>query len=86
MVNGVQIKNWEAIVSKLAEITSKMPYMPYMGWDIALTEDGFRIIEINSNTDLDLLQRHRALLKDEKTKIFYDQYKDRKPENYFYKK
>jgi len=85
-VEGVKIENWETIVSKLMEIVGKMPFLPYMGFDIAPTEDGFRIIEINSNPELDLLQRHRPLLTDERTVNFYNQFMDRIPENYFYKR
>jgi hypothetical protein len=67
-------------------IASSMPFMPYMGWDIAITEDSIKVIEINSNPDVELFQVHQPLLNDQKIKNFFDQYKDLKPEKYFYQK
>ncbi len=85
-VSGIKIDNWEAKISKLVEIATSMPHMKYMGWDIALTEDAFKVLEINSNPDIDLFQVHRPLLIDNKVRNFFDKFKDQKPVGYFYRK
>lgn len=41
-----------------------MPFLKYVGWDIAITDDGFKIIEANSLTSLGVLQRQGGYLDD----------------------
>lgn len=86
IINGVKISNWETILSKIIEIATNMPYLKYMGWDIAVTEDAFKIIEINSNPGLIIFQVHRPLLTDPKIKEFFDQYKNNDISERYYEK
>jgi hypothetical protein len=48
-----------------------LPYIPYIGWDIIVQEEGFKIIEGNNHPGLDTLQAHRPLLKDPRVRKFY---------------
>lgn len=44
---GMQIPNWNKILTTLKE-TGKIPTnVRYIGWDIAVTEDGCKVIEAN---------------------------------------
>lgn len=43
----------------------------YVGWDIIVTDDGYKIIEGNNYSDVNLLQIHRPLLADPRVRRFY---------------
>jgi len=70
-IEGVRIPRWEAICKALLGTVRSVPFLTYVGWDVAVTEDGFFVIEGNKNTDTDLLQVHGGLLKDPKVRRFY---------------
>jgi len=44
---GFCIPNWDIIVDTVKRAAMKIPEFPYLGWDIAVTEDGVEIIEGN---------------------------------------
>lgn len=68
---GLQIPNFEEVKRKVVEISNSLPFLRYVGWDIAITEDGFKIIEANSLTSLGILQRKGGYLDDTRLrKIF----------------
>lgn len=73
--NGLKIRNWEEIVEYILDISQQYFYIPYIGWDIVPMEEGFLILEANSNSDVNLLQIHGGLLKDIKVREFYKHYK-----------
>lgn len=66
---GVEIRgaipHWEDIIKKITEITAKIPQIEYMGFDIAVTENSFKIIEINVFPDYT-----KYLVKDQDTQDF----------------
>jgi hypothetical protein len=43
------LPNWELVKQTLLEISKYCPQLTWLGYDIAITEDGFKIIEINSH-------------------------------------
>ena len=71
-IEGTQVPGWTDITDRLLEIASEYPYLPYVGWDLIVTDPGeFTIIEANSYTDIDLLQVHTPLLEDPRARRFY---------------
>ncbi|XVH32238.1 sugar-transfer associated ATP-grasp domain-containing protein [Haloferacaceae archaeon DSL9] len=70
-IAGESIPNWDLIRNTILEIATEYSHIPYIGWDIVPTSDGFKIIEANYCTDVDLLQVHRPLLVDNRTHKFY---------------
>lgn len=50
-LDGLIIKDWQNIRNKVEDFQSKMPYVKAAGWDIAITDDGPVIIEINDMWD-----------------------------------
>lgn len=46
------LPHWEEIKETLRSICQYLSPMEYLGFDIAITDDGFRIIEINTHQDL----------------------------------
>ena len=50
-INGIRIKNWEEIKKRLCDYQARIPQLKAIGWDVALTENGPVIIEINNYWD-----------------------------------
>lgn len=65
------IPNWNIVKEKIIQICNYMPQLSYMGWDIVITNDGFRILEINSHQSLDLHQWYRGIYEDSIAKEFF---------------
>lgn len=47
-VEGFLIDDWDGIKSALCDYQSRIPYLKAIGWDVAITENGPVIIEINN--------------------------------------
>jgi hypothetical protein len=73
-IEGVSIPHWDRIRTGVLEIFRALPVLKYVGWDIVVTEDGFRILEGNNYSDVNLLQVHGPLLADERVRAFYQRH------------
>ena len=67
----IQIPHWDEVIAAIREICAHYPQLRYLGFDIAVTEDSFRIIEINSLSGLHAAQMKEPLLRDPKTREAY---------------
>ncbi len=67
------IPYWEVIKTKIIQISKQIPQIVYMGFDIIVTDDGFKIIEINSHEGIVQNQRHSPYLQNEPTRRFFTQ-------------
>ena len=65
---GVRIEgtvpNWELMKKGITDICRFMPELEYLGFDIAITDDGFKIIEINIHQDLHKVAEHSEEFKE----------------------
>lgn len=50
-LNGVTIENWQAIKEEVKKFQQAFPYCKAAGWDIAITDEGPVIIEVNDFWD-----------------------------------
>ena len=75
---SIQIPHWKEVMGVVEEICRHFPQLRYMGFDVAVTEDGFKIIEINSLSGLMAAQCKEPLLKDRKTSAVYEYFKQNK--------
>lgn len=66
---------WDLIKDKLMEISNYMPQVLYMGWDIVVTNDGFKILEINSHQNIDNIQYYQPLYTNKYNKRFFEKFK-----------
>lgn len=73
-ITGTQIPHWKKFTSNLLKIAKALPMLPYIGWDIVMQEDSFRIIEANNHSNVRLLQMHEPLLCDKRVRNFYRHY------------
>ena len=64
---GVEIEgivpNWDYMCEGVLNICRFMPELEYLGFDIAITDDGFKIIEINIHQDLHKVAEHSPEFK-----------------------
>ena len=70
MIEGQKVPKWEELKEMCISVASKFSYIPYMAWDIVITENGFKVIEINASTDLTLVQMWDGKRNSELGKFF----------------
>jgi hypothetical protein len=64
---------WDLIIAKLIEIGEYIPQVKYIGYDIVVTDNGFKIIELNSHPDLETLQLYYPMMRNKNFRSrFYD--------------
>jgi len=54
--HNVTISHWDKIRKFATESASRMPFLTYLGWDIALTPEGPVAIEINRTPAIDIME------------------------------
>ena len=72
-IKGVVIPNWDIVTSGLIDIARGMPYIPYVGWDVVVTADGFVVIEGNNYPHLGH-QIFAPLMRDPRVRAFYERF------------
>ena len=71
-IEGAEIPGWDRVRERVLRIAGSVPYLPYVGWDLVITDDGeFEIIEANNYPGMKSLQVHGPLLRDERVRRFY---------------
>lgn len=71
-IENVEVPHWEYVKSGVLDLARRMPFMPYIGWDVVVTEEGFAVTEGNSFTDVHGLQIFRPFLTDARVRRFYE--------------
>lgn len=69
-LGGLKLPHWDRVTSGLLSLCREMAYIPYVGWDVVITEDSFAIIEGNNYPELGH-QVFFPLLIDPRVKRFY---------------
>lgn len=70
-IKGVTIPGWGGIRDAILDHARTLSFLPYLAWDVLVTETGFSVLEINSNSGLNVLQVHGPLLTDDRVRRFY---------------
>ena len=74
LIEGVVIPGLDKCIEELLQAASHFPFCPCIGWDVVMTEDGFSILEANPIPGLTLVQIHTPLLKDPRTRRFFQRW------------
>lgn len=53
---GRQMPNWDQVISGVKEAHKLLPGCRFIGWDVAVTENGIELIEGNHNPDYELFE------------------------------
>ena len=59
-----KLENWELVRTKIIEVSRYLAELEYLGFDIAITDDGFQILEINIHQDLHKVPTFNDEVKD----------------------
>ncbi|MDG5759796.1 sugar-transfer associated ATP-grasp domain-containing protein [Natronococcus sp. A-GB1] len=75
-IQGTKVPAWETIRERVLELASSHPMLPYVGWDLVLTDDegSFKVIEANDHPGLKAMQINGPLLADERVRRFYERH------------
>lgn len=71
-VEGTKIPHWDNVKSSILALTNRLENIYYVGWDVVVTNDGYKIIEGNNYSDVNILQIHNPLLTDKRVREFYE--------------
>jgi len=74
LIEGMTIPRWSEIVPQMMGVCRHVPYLRYIGWDLVVTADGFKLIEGNHFPGLSPNQAHGPLLADPRVFRFYRAY------------
>lgn len=53
---GYQIPNWDKVIKVSCDAAEHIPQIGFIGWDVAITQNGVELIEGNHNPDYELLE------------------------------
>ena len=70
-INGFTLPNWSIITSDLLEIARSVPELKYMGFDIVITDNAFKFIEINSLPDIQYMQPFQPIFDNPMAAAFF---------------
>jgi hypothetical protein len=73
-IKGLAVPQWRTVRDKILELSGRISFLKYIGWDIIIMENGFIVLEGNDGPDVKLHQVHRPLLADENVRKFYKHY------------
>lgn len=62
-LEGVRIPEWEYLRDLVIRVTSTIPWIKYVVMDVVPTDDGFKILEINSKGQTWVIEPHYPYLK-----------------------
>jgi hypothetical protein len=70
-IEGVEVPRWADIRSAVLKMAEDLSFLPYMGWDIAVTPDSFKVLEINPCPGLSTAQTYGPMLADPRVRDFF---------------
>ena len=73
LLTGIVLPHFFEIRDKIIEILNKKSFLKYCGIDVAITEGGFKIIDINSLPTLAANQQEGGFLKEPWMRKFFKQ-------------
>ena len=75
-IEGARVPGWDRIRERLLEIADGCSFVPYVGWDVIVTDEegSFTVIEANSYPGLKSIQVHGPLLTDDRVRRFYERH------------
>jgi hypothetical protein len=76
-IEGI-LPHFELIKEKIIEISKYLSEVRYMGYDVAITDNGFKIIDVNSHQDIDWFQWYYPLLIDNPAELFFKKLSSKK--------
>jgi hypothetical protein len=75
-IEGLKIPNWEELCEKMLQLQKKLEFIgaKFIAWDVALTNQGFCIIEANASSGFRLFQSESCGIRRKKIGEFFKSY------------
>jgi len=70
-IEGVHVPHWQRVLAEATRLAAALPQVPYIGWDLIVTESGPSWIEANCPPSVAPWQVHHPLLADPRARAFY---------------
>ncbi len=70
-IAGVEVPHWPAIEALVLRLCALLPFLTYVGWDIAVTDEGPVVIEGNARPSLRFFQLYEPMLDDPRLRSFF---------------
>jgi hypothetical protein len=75
-IEGTVLPYWNRIRDTVLSAATSMPFNRIVGWDVLVDQDEVPVIlEANGNADIDLHQVHGGLVRDRRTREFFEAYR-----------
>ncbi|MEE2775439.1 MAG: sugar-transfer associated ATP-grasp domain-containing protein, partial [Acidobacteriota bacterium] len=74
-IEGLQVPRWQDLLSTALRAARAFPQMPFIGWDVLVTEEGPALLEANTLPALPVWQVHEPLLDDPRSRAFFEHYR-----------
>lgn len=72
-IAGKKLPNWDMVKKFIIDFTNYLSSLNYFGFDVIITEDGFKICEINSHPVIDIEQvMFQPVMKDDFMRSFFE--------------
>ncbi|HVN76550.1 MAG TPA: sugar-transfer associated ATP-grasp domain-containing protein [Thermoanaerobaculaceae bacterium] len=71
-IEGVCIPGWVETTRKVLAFAARLPFLPFIGWDLVVTPDGYKVVEINAGSGFYVVQVHHPLLEDPRVRRFFE--------------
>ena len=70
-IEGIIVKDWEEVKSKILDVTKQLNYIPLISWDLIISNDGLKVLEGNAVPGFKTEQVHKPLLSDERIRRYF---------------
>jgi hypothetical protein len=73
-IRGVRLPRWQETAADILRLSALLPFIPFIGWDVVLTAEGYQVLELNPGSGFFLFQIHRAPLQDPRIRRFFEKH------------
>lgn len=71
-IRGVRLPRWKETTEDILRRAARLPFIPFIGWDVVLTGDGYQVLELNPGSGFFLFQVHQPPLADPRIRRFFE--------------
>ncbi len=71
-IEGTCIPGWVETAREVLGFAARLPLVPFIGWDLVVTPDGYKVIEVNAGSGFYVVQVHHPLLEDPRVRRFFE--------------
>jgi hypothetical protein len=74
-IRGVRLPRWQEMTTDILRLSAHLPFIPFIGWDVVLTEEGYQVLEMNPGSGFFLFQVHQPPLQDPRIRRFFEKHR-----------